>query len=114
MQNKRKKTEGGDSEKAAKDGNEGEPADAQANGSSKKRAKQKDSKAKGRNGELSAAEISGYMPLRHEFAVEWDDDAELILADMEFKDDDPDRDQKLKILSIYNAKLDERASRKQF
>lgn len=62
----------------------------------------------------SAAEISGYMPLREEFAVEWDDDAELILADMEFKDDDEDRVQKLKILSIYNQKLEERSKRKEF
>jgi len=84
--------------------------------------------------ESSAAEISGYMPRREEvimsskctsshlrtcypqkFAVEWDDDAELILADMEFKDsDDDDREQKLKILSIYNQKLDERVKRKRF
>jgi len=74
--------------------------------------------------------------------VEWEDDAELILADMEFNDDsDEEREKKLRILvcalslplvefrsfpsphlttlllpwqSIYNAKLDERKRRKQF
>ncbi|KAJ1622860.1 hypothetical protein T492DRAFT_1148870 [Pavlovales sp. CCMP2436] len=32
----------------------------------------------------SAAEVAGYMPLRGEFDVEWSNEAELLLADLEF------------------------------
>merc|ERR1711865_1201710 len=65
---------------------------------------------------VPGAELAGYMPLRGEFDVEWDNDAELILADMEFVEGEPqtERDLKLKILEIYNSKLDERAARKKF
>ncbi|OQS03942.1 transcriptional adapter 2-alpha [Thraustotheca clavata] len=60
--------------------------------------------------------LAGYLPLRGDFDVEHDNDAELILADMEFHDDDhpTERELKLKVISIYNAKLDERERRKKF
>lgn len=62
------------------------------------------------------SELAGYMPLRGDFDVEYDNEAELILADMEFADDDhpTERELKLKVIEIYNAKLDERERRKRF
>ncbi|KAH8741800.1 ADA2 protein with a ZZ finger [Cryptosporidium ryanae] len=60
--------------------------------------------------------VVGYMPLRGDFDVEYDNDAELLLADMEFRDHDTpqERELKLQILEIYNSKLDERTYRKRF
>ena len=65
---------------------------------------------------VPGAELAGYMPLRGDFDVEHDNDAELILADMEFNDDDhpTERELKLRIIDIYNGKLDERERRKKF
>jgi transcriptional adapter 2-alpha len=61
-------------------------------------------------------EVAGYMPLRGDFDVEHDNDAEAIIADMEFAPDEHPSETalKLKILEIYNAKLDERERRKAF
>lgn len=61
-------------------------------------------------------EILGFMPLRGDFDVEFDNDAELFLAEMEFnEDDEPDEiEMKKKILEIYNKRLDERIKRKKF
>eukprot|EP00826_Nyctotherus_ovalis_P016164 TRINITY_DN14663_c0_g1_i1.p2 TRINITY_DN14663_c0_g1~~TRINITY_DN14663_c0_g1_i1.p2 ORF type:complete len:342 (-),score=111.79 TRINITY_DN14663_c0_g1_i1:111-1136(-) len=60
--------------------------------------------------------IDGFMPLRGDFNVEYDNDAELLLADMEFFDDDTEAEKKLKddVLKLYNEKLDERITRKKF
>ena len=65
---------------------------------------------------MSGSELAGYMPRRGDFDIEWDNDAEAILAEMEFSADDApqDRQLKLQIVEIYNAKLDERERRKQF
>jgi transcriptional adapter 2-alpha len=65
---------------------------------------------------LPGSELAGYMPRRGDFDVEWDNDAENILADMEFSSSDPpaERALKLQVLEIYNEKLDEREHRKQF
>lgn len=56
------------------------------------------------------------MPLRGDFNVEYDNDAELILADMEFFDDEKksETDLKYEVLKLYNSKLDERIRRKKF
>jgi len=56
------------------------------------------------------------MPLRGDFDFEYDNEAELLLAEMEFNEDDkPEEIQlKQKILEIYNARLDERIKRKEF
>lgn len=75
----------------------------------------------------NAAEIVGYMPLRGDFDYEYDNEAELFLAEMEFTgtifylqnwvldDDKPEEIQtKMKILEIYNIRLDERIKRKKF
>ena len=53
-------------------------------------------------------------PLRGDFEVEHDNNAELAIADMDFPvDDNPlERSLKLKIIEMYNAKLDERERRK--
>lgn len=68
------------------------------------------------SGANSGSELSGYMPLRGDFDVEYDNEAELIMADMEFSEDDhpTERELKLKVIEIYNAKLDERERRKRF
>jgi len=62
----------------------------------------------------------GYMPLRDDFEVVHANDAEVLLADMEFGDEgDIDcgkdwNDLKLRVLHNYNLKLDERQARKRF
>ncbi len=52
---------------------------------------------------ISSAEQSGYNAKREEFDPEYDNDAEIPLADMEFKDNDTetDRELKLRMLHIY-------------
>ncbi|CAA7050967.1 unnamed protein product [Microthlaspi erraticum] len=63
-----------------------------------------------------ATELYGYNLKRQEFEIEHDNDAEQLLADMEFKDTDTDaeREQKLQVLHIYSKRLDERKRRKEF
>ncbi|PON90270.1 Transcriptional adaptor [Trema orientale] len=64
----------------------------------------------------SLVELSGYNPKRQEFDPEYDNDAEQLLADMEFKeaDTEEERDLKLRVLRIYTKRLDERKRRKDF
>lgn len=64
----------------------------------------------------SITELSGYNFKRQEFEIEYDNDAEQLLADMEFKDADTDaeRELKLRVLRIYSKRLDERKRRKDF
>ncbi|XP_057470841.1 transcriptional adapter ADA2b-like isoform X1 [Actinidia eriantha] len=61
-------------------------------------------------------ELSGYNPKRHEFDPEYDNDAEQLLAEMEFKeaDTEEERELKLRVLRIYSKRLDERKRRKDF
>lgn len=56
------------------------------------------------------------MPKRGDFEVEFDNDAELLLAEMEFNDDDSQEEveMKFRLLDIYNQKLTERIKRKEF
>jgi len=63
---------------------------------------------------MNASEIVGYMPLRGDFDIEYDNDAELLLAEMEFNEDDKENElqMKYKLLDIYNIRLDERIKRK--
>ena len=65
---------------------------------------------------MSGAELAGFMPRRGDFDIEWDNDAEETIGDMEFlpTDSEEDRQLKLKVLAIYDAKLDKRESRKKF
>jgi len=57
-----------------------------------------------------------YMPKRGDFFTEYDNDAESVLADMEFFDDDKpcEKELKLKVIELYNRRLDERIRRKKF
>ncbi|MBA0865202.1 hypothetical protein Goshw_010028 [Gossypium schwendimanii] len=66
--------------------------------------------------EPSLTELSGYNFKRQEFEIEYDNDAEQLLADMEFKDTDTkaERELKLRVLHIYSKRLDERKRRKDF
>jgi len=89
--------------------------------SSHKKIKGKSKKHKGtaeikENSNKGITEVVGFMPLRGDFNIEYDNDAELLLADMEFFDDDTKSEQDLKyeILKLYNTKLDERIRRRNF
>ncbi|XP_074307787.1 transcriptional adapter ADA2-like isoform X2 [Silene latifolia] len=64
----------------------------------------------------SVTDVSGYNPKRQEFEIEYDNDAEQLLADMEFKETDTEaeRELKLRVLKIYNRRLDERKRLKDF
>jgi hypothetical protein len=66
--------------------------------------------------QLPGSQLAGYMPRRGEFDMEWDNDAEKTISEMEFTSDDTeaDRELKLDVLRIFNAKLDEREKRKRF
>ena len=59
---------------------------------------------------------SGYHFKRHDFEPEWDNDAETVVADMEFTelDTEEDRRHKLRTFAIYNERLDERERRRNF
>ena len=61
-------------------------------------------------------EVLGYLPKRGDFEQEYDMDAELLLADMEFFDDDTPENIELKnsVIELYNGRLDERIRRKKF
>ncbi|KAH9625693.1 hypothetical protein KSS87_019188 [Heliosperma pusillum] len=54
----------------------------------------------------SVTDLSGYNPKRQEFEIEYDNDAEQLLADMEFKESDTEaeRELKLRVLKIYNRR----------
>ncbi len=56
------------------------------------------------------------MPKRGDFEVEYDNDAQLLLAEMQFNDDDTEEEKamKFRLIDIYNHKLNERIKRKQF
>ena len=56
------------------------------------------------------------MPKRGDFDQEYDGDADTLLADLEYFDDDTEQDIKLKndVIELYNARIDERIRRKKF
>jgi hypothetical protein len=59
---------------------------------------------------LPGAELAGFMPRRGDFDIEWENEAESALADMEFTQGDTPQDKQLKsqVLEIYYQKQDER------
>ncbi|GBG73232.1 hypothetical protein CBR_g12949 [Chara braunii] len=65
---------------------------------------------------IQLTDQSGYNPKRDEFEPEYDNDAELPLAEMEFRDTDTEleREVKLTMLHVYCKRLDERKWRKEF
>ncbi len=82
-------------------------------------AKTKDKAAQDLRDKLAAlpgADLPGFIPLREDFDIEHENDAELLLADMEFSPDDhpSERELKLQVIAIYNKKLDERNRRKRY
>ena len=66
--------------------------------------------------EGNVQELTGYNVKRNEFDPEYDMDAELPLAEMEFRDNDTEEDvqMKLRMIEIYNSRLEERGRRKNF
>lgn len=64
----------------------------------------------------TAEEIIGYWPRREEFDIEFLNEAEIEIAELEFLEDDSqeDIDLKLNVLQIYNYHLAEREARKKF
>jgi transcriptional adapter 2-alpha len=62
------------------------------------------------------SEIVGYMPRRGDFDVEYDNDAEAVLADLAIDSKDSEWESKLKttLLEAYNWRLEERRKRKEF
>jgi len=54
----------------------------------------------------SLVELSGYNAKRQEFDPEYDNDAEQLLAEMEFKDTDSEeeRELKLRVLRLYSKR----------
>ncbi|KAL0890239.1 hypothetical protein Bca101_014222 [Brassica carinata] len=67
-------------------------------------------------GNNSLVELSSYNHKREEFDPEYDNDAEQLLAEMEFKQNDTPDEKKLKlrVLRIFSKRLDERKRRKEF
>ncbi|GMH39953.1 hypothetical protein BSKO_07857 [Bryopsis sp. KO-2023] len=61
-------------------------------------------------------EVTGYNAKRDEFDPEYDNDAESCIADIEFNPADPEeiKEKKLRLLGIYNERLDERDVRREF
>lgn len=79
-------------------------------------ATRKEQEVREKLAQLTGAEIAGFMPLREDFDTEHNNDAEFLLVDMEFHPDDhpAEVEMKLKVVDIYNCKLDERDERKRF
>jgi transcriptional adapter 2-alpha len=62
-------------------------------------------------------DLANYMPLRDEFEIEWNQDAEMSIRDILFEGaEEPaaDVDVKIKLLEIYNSRLDERDEKRAF
>ncbi|KAL0050679.1 hypothetical protein WJX82_004874 [Trebouxia sp. C0006] len=60
--------------------------------------------------------LAGFHIKRQEFEPEYDNEAEMIVADMEFRDDDTEEDiqEKVRVIDIYNTRLTERERRRRF
>jgi transcriptional adapter 2-alpha len=66
--------------------------------------------------DMPGSDVAGFMPRREDFDIEWDNEAEKLLQDMEFlpNDSKEDIELKLKVCEVYNSRLDKRNNRKQF
>lgn len=74
-------------------------------------AHEKHMTAKNKKERTTPAEYNGYMPYRHEFEVEWNNDAELLVSKIEFKSDKEtihSFSEKINLLLCYNQQLAER------
>lgn len=65
---------------------------------------------------VSETHQTGYNAKRNEFEPEYDADAEQLLAELEFGEDDTEEmvERKLRLIEIYNRRLDERERRREF
>lgn len=65
---------------------------------------------------IPRVEVAGFMPLRGDFDIEHDNDAEALLADLDFVEGEhaSESELKLRLLEVYCAKLSERERRKAF
>lgn len=65
---------------------------------------------------LAESQQSGYHIKRNEFEIEYDHEAENLIAEMDFGEDDTEEQikDKLRLIDIYNKRLDERERRKEF
>ena len=61
-------------------------------------------------------DINGYSPYRNDYDIEYDNEAELMLKDVDIIGDEDEREMELKtcILRAFNRRLEEREKRKQF
>uniref|UniRef100_A0A061RHS0 Transcriptional adapter n=1 Tax=Tetraselmis sp. GSL018 TaxID=582737 RepID=A0A061RHS0_9CHLO len=62
----------------------------------------------------NVAEVTGYNIKRNEFEPEYDNDAELVICDLDFPEGEPEEERRLKLrlVEIYNSRLDGREKRK--
>lgn len=65
---------------------------------------------------LAESQQSGYHIKRNEFEIEYDHEAENLIAELDFGEDDTEEQvqDKLRLIEIYNKRLDEREKRKAF
>lgn len=65
---------------------------------------------------IPRVEVAGFMPLRGDFDIEHDNEAEALLADLDFVEGEhaSESELKLRLLEVYCAKLSERERRKAF
>ena len=65
---------------------------------------------------MAESQQSGYHIKRNEFEIEYDHEAEHLIADLEFGEGDTPEQvkEKLRLIEIYNKRLDERERRKNF
>ncbi|KAK9807904.1 hypothetical protein WJX72_012486 [[Myrmecia] bisecta] len=61
-------------------------------------------------------EITGFHAKRCEFEPEYDNEAEMVVAELDFREEDQDEEvsEKLQLMGIYNARLTERERRRAF
>ena len=71
---------------------------------------------RGKKDRTTPAEYAGWMPRRNEFEVEYQNEAEQLIANINFSEDEPPSklEQDLNFLRVYNEILEERHTRTQF
>lgn len=64
----------------------------------------------------ASSDISGYNPLRDDYDYEFDNEAELMLKDVDILGDEDENEKELKrcMLRTFNRRLEEREQRKKF
>ena len=97
-------------------GLEGREAQAQAQTGNKTLAGAGGGVTEGAPVAMAESQQSGYHIKRNEFETEYDHEAEHLIADLEFGEDDTPEEvqEKLRLIEIYNKRLDEREKRRNF